>query len=133
MSTAPTANGTATNLDTKPKPKTATITIRLTFRDAPVDIALTDASIQDVENIISRTLNRADWKPAKPAQGGGFGPRKPQTPPAYAADGSLLCPHHQKPLNKRDFGWTCSHRLPEGDPNANKNGYCKYVWNETAK
>jgi hypothetical protein len=125
------ANGTAHTLDAKPKPKTATITIRLTFKDAPVDIALTDASIQDVENIISRTLTRADWKPAKPApMGGGFGPRKPPAQPHYAPDGSLLCPHHDKPLNQRPFGWTCPHRVPEGDPLANKNGYCKYVWSE---
>ncbi len=124
------ANGTAATLDTKPKPKTTAITIRLTFKDAPVDIALTDAGIKDVESIITSVLARPDWKPAKPPQGGGFGPRKPATPPAYAADGSLCCPHHHKPLNQRNFGWTCPQRIDASDPMANKNGYCKYVWSE---
>lgn len=103
------------------------ITVRLTYKDAPVDLELEGASIRDVEDLISATLKRTDWRTPRPAL---FGARKPQTPPFYDGDGNACCPHHTSILKERPFGWCCQERLRAGDPLANERGYCKYVWKD---
>lgn len=105
-------------------------TVRLTYRDVPVELEATDLDTAAVEQLITRLLGRAGWSAPK-LVGGYGGPRKPQTPPHIAADGAKCCPHHpNRRLNQREFGWTCGERVPVGDPLANKHGYCKYVWRD---
>jgi hypothetical protein len=108
----------------------ASITVHLTFQEAPVDINFVDADIAAIERIITSTLGRPGWKPVKPATMGGFGPRKPQTPPWYDDDGTACCPHHHVPLRDKPFGQACPKRLEAGDQHANERGYCKYVYRE---
>lgn len=110
------------------KAQAASITVHLTFQDAPVDINFIDADIAAIERIITNTLARSGWKAARPA--GGFPPRKPQTPPYYDGDGTACCPHHRVPLRHKEWGEACPQKLDPSDPLANSKGWCKYVWKE---
>lgn len=124
-----TQNETTVTIPDK-KLKVAKITIHLTYQEAPIDIELEDATTADVERAVGGLLRREGWKPAKPAQMGGFGPRKPQTPPWYDSDGTPCCPYHHAPLKKLEFGSVCSKKLQPGDEHAKENGWCRYVYRE---
>lgn len=109
----------------------ARITVRLTYRGAPVDLELEQANTRDIEQLIDRALKRKEWAIPRPA-GWSTKPRQ-QVEPFYAADGTPCCPHHKTPLKAREWGLSCSTRVGEGDPLANRNGYCKYTYKEPGK
>ena len=65
-------------------------------------------------------------KPSRPAaapQSGGNTPRAQRVAPAYADDGSVICPVHRKALSYGQYGPYCSCKAT-GDQVADKRGYC---------
>lgn len=50
-------------------------------------------------------------------------PRAQQVAPAYADDGSVICPVHRKPLSFGQYGMYCSCKAT-GDQVADRKGYC---------
>lgn len=126
-----TQNETTVTIPDRKAPIVGMVKIKMTYQDVPIDIDLDGPTTAEIERIINGMLRREGWRPAKPvAMGGGFPPRKPQTPPYYNDQGDVCCPIHRTPLKQLQFSAVCSTKLPQGDPGANERGYCKYSWKE---
>lgn len=114
-----------------PQITVASITVRLTYKGAPVDLELTNANTVAIEQLITATLRRPDWAAPRPA-GWSTKPR-PQVEPFYDGDGTPCCPQHRTPLVERAWGLACSTRTPQGDPLGNAKNFCRYSWKDPRK